>query len=163
MATIKGLQLKAIKKTHGLEDEGFIANLYFNGKKIGSCADYGDGGMLNVRYDDQKVREQVEQQVKAYFAEHPAEDPTLEGVSDLIYRLYTLNGLESFFKRCIKAGWPYIVFLDAPLTYMGKLPREDTTAYKTEKAANDGKKKLEAEYPGCTAIVFRSAADFIIL
>lgn len=163
MASIKGLQLKAIKKTHGMEDEGFVANLYFNGKKVGYCADYGDGGPLSVRYDDQKVKEQIEQQVKAYYAEHHAEDPRLETLSDLIYRLHTLSSLESSFKKCVKEGWPYLVFLDIPLTYNGKFPESEAAAYKNEKVADEQKKALETEYPGCKALVFKSIADFIIL
>ena len=42
MATIYGIQLKAVKKTMGLEGEGFVSNLYMDGKKIGTACDYVD-------------------------------------------------------------------------------------------------------------------------
>lgn len=44
--------VKAIKKTMGREGQGFTCNLYKGNKKIAFCADYGDGGGLNIDWID---------------------------------------------------------------------------------------------------------------
>ena len=43
MASIYGIQLKAVKKTMGMEGEGLVSNLYMDRKKIGTACDYADG------------------------------------------------------------------------------------------------------------------------
>ena len=50
MATIKGFELKNVKQFTGREGYGCTATMYLNGKKIGTYADYGDGGCEDVRY-----------------------------------------------------------------------------------------------------------------
>lgn len=37
------LQFKSVKKTYGMEGEGFIANIYLNNKKVGVYNDFADG------------------------------------------------------------------------------------------------------------------------
>lgn len=48
MAKISGFELRAIKKTIGMKGEEFTANVYLVNKKIGSCSDNADGGLLNI-------------------------------------------------------------------------------------------------------------------
>lgn len=50
MTSIKGFQLKNVKQTMGREGYGCVASMYLNGKKIGTYADYGDGGSEDVTY-----------------------------------------------------------------------------------------------------------------
>ena len=46
MAKIKNVELKNIRATYDLEGMGFIANVYYKNKKIGTTIDRGDGGRL---------------------------------------------------------------------------------------------------------------------
>lgn len=64
MASINGVELKGIKKTVGIEGEGFIANIYLNRKKVGEYADYGDGGMGHYNFDSKEAKQAV---IKAAF------------------------------------------------------------------------------------------------
>jgi len=50
MASILGFQLKNVKKTEGIEGSGCIVTMYLNGKKIGTYADYGDGGCDDIKF-----------------------------------------------------------------------------------------------------------------
>ena len=50
MASIKGFQLKNVKRMLGREGYGCIATMYLNGKKIGTYEDYGDGACEDVTY-----------------------------------------------------------------------------------------------------------------
>lgn len=162
MASIKGISLKGIKKTHGMEDEGFIANLYLNNKKIGSCADYGDGGPLSIRYDNPNTEAVFQKLVREYYSEHPAEDPRLEDSEFFIYKLHTLTLLEASYKKGSKVFWPDMVYLDVPFTYDGKMPEHDIFYCMDGETARAQAKVLEAKYQGCTAVVFTSIADFNI-
>jgi hypothetical protein len=57
MASIKGFQLKSVKQTLGREGYGCMATMYLNGKKIGTYADYGDGGCEDVEYVSKAAEE----------------------------------------------------------------------------------------------------------
>ena len=57
MASIKGFQMKNVKNTIGHEGYGCIATMYLNGKKIGTYADYGDGGFCRSRKGNDETRD----------------------------------------------------------------------------------------------------------
>lgn len=59
MASIKGFQLKNVKQTKGIEGYGCTASMYLNGKKIGTYADYGDGGMEDVTFVSKEAEENM--------------------------------------------------------------------------------------------------------
>ena len=44
MAKIMNFQMKNIKRLTGREGYGYTASLYLDGKRIGTYADYADGG-----------------------------------------------------------------------------------------------------------------------
>ena len=57
MASIKGFQLKNVKRTLGREGYGCMATMYLNGKKIGTYEDYGDGACEDVTYVSKEAEE----------------------------------------------------------------------------------------------------------
>ena len=59
MASIKGFQLKSVKRTLGREGYGCIANMYLDGKKIGTYQDYGDGACEDVAYVSKEAEEKM--------------------------------------------------------------------------------------------------------
>ena len=79
MASIKGFQMKNVKRTLGMEGYGCTATMYLNGKKIGTYADYGDGGCEDVSY----VSKAAEQDMMRIIIAHAKENP-----NDFIVNLY---------------------------------------------------------------------------
>lgn len=73
MASIKGFQLKNVKRTLGREGYGTIATMYLNGKKIGTYEDYGDGGCEDVNYVSQEAREEMVKLIIKYAKTNPNE------------------------------------------------------------------------------------------
>lgn len=59
MASIKGFQLKNVKRMLGREGYGCIATMYLNGKKIGTYEDYGDGGCEDVTYTSPEAEKEM--------------------------------------------------------------------------------------------------------
>ena len=70
MASIKGFQLKNVKNTMGREGYGCIATMYLNGKKIGTYADYGDGGCEDVDYVSKDAEADMMRVIIDYAKEH---------------------------------------------------------------------------------------------
>ena len=73
MASIKGFQMKSVKQTLGREGYGCTATLYLNGKKIGTYANYGDGGCEDVTYVSKDAKEAMMKIIIEYAKEHPDE------------------------------------------------------------------------------------------
>lgn len=71
MASIKGFQLKNVKQTLGIEGYGCIASMYLHGKKIGTYADYGDGGCEDVDYVSKEAEAEMMKVIIEYAKEHP--------------------------------------------------------------------------------------------
>ena len=61
-AFLNGYRAAGIKETRGMEGLGFYATLIKDGKVLGECADYGDGGMMRLDFPSQSD----EQELKAY-------------------------------------------------------------------------------------------------
>ena len=70
MASIKGFQLKNVKNTLGREGYGCTATMYLNGKKIGTYADYGDGGCEDVDYVSKDAEADMMRVIIDYAKEH---------------------------------------------------------------------------------------------
>ena len=70
MASIKGFQLKNVKNTLGREGYGCTATMYLNGKKIGTYADYGDGGCEDVDYVSKDAEADMMRVIISYAKEH---------------------------------------------------------------------------------------------
>lgn len=70
MASIKGLQLKNVKRTLGMEGYGVICTMYLNGKKIGAYEDYGDGSCENITYVDNNARKNLVKVIIEYAKTH---------------------------------------------------------------------------------------------
>ena len=71
MASIKGFQLKNVKQTLGREGYGCTATMYLHGKKIGTYADYGDGGCEHVDYISKEAEVEMMKIIIEYAKEHP--------------------------------------------------------------------------------------------
>lgn len=100
MASIKGFQMKNIKKTLGREGEGCIASLYLNGKIIGIYEDYGDGGMEDVNYVSKDAEKEMMKVIIEFAKEYK---------NDFIIDLYKQRP-EQFKSECerFKTHYPYI-------------------------------------------------------
>lgn len=190
MAKIYGLELKAVKKTYGRECEGFIANLYMDNKKVGSVADYGDGGCIDVSLESQ--REEVFRRALLYAQNHRKEDTITselkspeeyvrlrdEGklplrkvdlddkwshIEHLVYELYELLGLEKEFKKAIKKDWKAIVL--AEYVYIPGNPLPLDQIYSTdgsETSYNFVKDVAEKKSKAVELTQYSSLDDFII-
>ena len=71
MASIKGFQLKNVKRPLGREGYGCIATMYLHGKKIGTYEDYGDGACEDVTYVSTEAEEKMMKLIIEYAKEHP--------------------------------------------------------------------------------------------
>ena len=100
MASIKGFQLKNVKRTLGREGYGCIASMYLNGKKIGTYEDYGDGGCENVTYVSPKAEEEMMKIIIDFAKEYN---------NEFIINLYHERP-QQFQKecKCFKQQYPYI-------------------------------------------------------
>lgn len=100
MASIKGFQMKNVKNTLGREGYGCTATMYLNGNKIGTYADYGDGGCEDVDYVSKEAEEDMMKIIIAYAKENH---------NDFIINLYKERP-QQFKEECerFKKYHPYI-------------------------------------------------------
>lgn len=100
MASIKGFQMKSVKNILGREGYGCTANLYLNGKKIGTYEDYGDGAPEEVEY----VSKEAEADMMRVIIEYAKERP-----NDFVINLYKERPAQ-FKNECerFKKYHPYI-------------------------------------------------------
>jgi hypothetical protein len=66
MAMIQGIELKNVKNTHSMENDGFTANIYLDGKFAGSAEDWGEGGSLNINYTNKQIEHIINKRIKSY-------------------------------------------------------------------------------------------------
>ena len=163
MAKIYGVELKNIRKTVGMEGEGFTANIYLDGKKIGQCADYGDGGEINIYYDDRTVAPLLESRIRTYFDKYPEEKDFLETTDIFLYKVFSLKEMETMFKKYQKQGYPVMVHVDFPLSYHGPIPVNDTTFCVDEDTAEKCEAKWKDKYHGCIVTRYTSLDNFLIV
>lgn len=100
MASIKGFQMKNVKRTLGIEGYGCTATMYLNGNKIGTYADYGDGGCEYVSYVSKEAEQNMMKVIIAYAKENP---------NDFIINLYKERP-HQYKEKCerFKELYPYI-------------------------------------------------------
>lgn len=110
MASIKGFQLKNVKQTMGLEGYGCIATMYLNGKKIGTYADYGDGGCEDVNYVSKDAENEMMKVIIAYAKENP---------NDFVINIYKERP-QQYAKECewFKKRYPFIADSDITIQTM---------------------------------------------
>lgn len=73
MASVKGFQMKNVRRTLGREGYGYLGTLYLNGKKIGTYEDYGDGAPENVEYVSKEAEKEMMELIISYAKDHPDE------------------------------------------------------------------------------------------
>lgn len=140
MASTKGVSLKAIKTFEGCEGTGFSANMYVDGKKIGSVTDSAYGGQMDFFFDSKEGEKLFETRVKAYVDDYPEEDwmylRTLnagqyrkekdagalpmkkidfEVEGTFISRLFQLSMYEKSYKKAKKQGYNSIAVFTYPM------------------------------------------------
>lgn len=71
MAKIMNFQMKNIKRLTGREGYGCTASLYLDGKRIGTYADYADGGPEDVEYISKEAEEAMMKTIIAYAKKVP--------------------------------------------------------------------------------------------
>ena len=100
MASIKGFQMKNVKRILGREGYGCTATMYLQGKKIGTYVDYGDGALEDVVYVSKEAEMEMMKVIIAYAKEHP---------NKLIIDLYKERP-QQFKEECerFKKYYPYI-------------------------------------------------------
>lgn len=97
MVSLKGLTLKKIQQTVGMEGYGLIADVYINGKKIGEYADYADGAMGNMSYVSKEAEEIMMHLVYAFGKEHPNDFIVNMYKQDPAYYDETLARIKQYF------------------------------------------------------------------
>lgn len=73
MASINGFCMKNIHRTRGMEGYGATASIYLDGMRIGTYADYADGGPADVEYFNQQNKEVFERFLIDYAEKHPVD------------------------------------------------------------------------------------------
>lgn len=73
MASINGIFLRKTKVTTGMEGTGLIADVYMDGRKIGTFTDYADGSMGIMDYVSREAEEKFMHAVFAFGNTHPNE------------------------------------------------------------------------------------------
>ena len=191
MASIYGIQLKAVKKTMGMEGEGFVSNLYMDRKKIGTACDYADGGMIYVSV--QKEKEEFSKRVRQYYTNHPQEDfvkrynditspeeyiqlrkagqlpiknaaefSDMELAEDFCNELYKMYDLEQIYKKQIKKGFLAIVTVE--FVHIKSTPLPMDKIYYTDGSRTtfeDIKKTVERKTPAVILKQYDSFEDFV--
>ena len=71
MASILGFQLKNFKPTKSTDYTNFVATMYLNGKKIGTYADYGDGGCEEVKFVSKEAEQEMWKVIVAFANKYP--------------------------------------------------------------------------------------------
>ena len=140
---LNGYTLKAYKMMETNQGIAYSANIYFDGKKIGSASNDGRGGMTDV-YVDSKYRD-----------EHRS---VLD--EDFVERMFTLGDYEDIFKHNLKKN----PNLEAMAFVFYKDNCELHPFMCSKNATLDGlKNNLERRKPECqveSIEIFRSLDDF---
>lgn len=107
------LQFKSVKKTYGMEGEGFIANIYLNNKKVGVYNDFADGSGGYPVFDTVEAEKRVDSLIAEWTAKSTDKtvkalfeaDPRIIDFSFLAEELINIVEDEKLFKRGIKKGY----------------------------------------------------------
>ena len=110
------LQFKSVKKTYGMEGEGFIANIYLNNKKVGVYNDFEDGSGGYPVFDTVEAEKRVDSLIAEWTAKSTDKavkalfeaDPRIIDFSFLAEELINLVEDEKIFKRGVKKGYKYL-------------------------------------------------------
>lgn len=190
MAGIMGINLKAIKRTVGREGDGFLANVYLNNKKIGTVADYGDGGGYEICIEQEK--NVFEETVQKYYERYPELDNfALKSTKEYLERktkgtlpirefskrddfpldevfyepffskLYRLHCLERDFKKGLQKGYSALVIVS--YVYIPGEPLALDEAYYTGGSKEAFEEiKSHATSPAFEIAQYTSLDDFVI-
>ncbi len=183
MAEIKGIKLTGIQTHAGVENNTLFANVYMDGKKVGTISDDGWGGGMDLKLPGE-VLEEIKRRHAAYIREKKIEDylatyrlteeQYLEASAkgniplmgadpeEFFYTLAGLHELEKSFKRAVKSGWKELVIVEfVPLAGPQPLDQE----FKTkggEKAIEMIRAQVEKQSKAYRLTRYRSLDDFKI-
>lgn len=105
MAEVLGFTLKRVKKTNGIEGDGFTCDVEYKGKVIASYEDWGTGALPEFYYNIEATDEVKAQLIKA--AETIGDKNSDE--TTFVLDLMELMNLEKSFKRGQKQGYPFLL------------------------------------------------------
>ena len=74
MVSINGISLKSVRTFEGAEGTGFSANIFIDGKKIGSVLDDAWGGSYVYNYDSKEGEDLLYSRLKEWYDKHPEDD-----------------------------------------------------------------------------------------
>lgn len=109
MASINGVQLKAIKHFETTRGVGFTANVYIDNKKAGIASDEGHGGMVDTRFESRELQETFLKRSKDYFEANPS---VMDSPEDFIEELLQFAEAEQMFKKNTKKGFPILLVMN---------------------------------------------------
>ena len=149
MASIKGFQLKNVKRPLGREGYGCIASMYLNGKKIGTYEDYGDGACEDVTYVSKEAENEMVKVIIEYAKEHP---------NKFVINLYHERP-QQFKEECerFKKRYPFISDEDITIETMAS----NSIVYIVDGVLNlmdDEKRFKQHQKKGCRAISINEEA-----
>ncbi len=99
MASIKGITLKKVKTFTGREGEGATADIYMDGKKIGSYADYADGGFYPDIRIDEVYQDDFDARVRQYYTEYTPLFKDRDGIVHTVRVIEEKESWEDYYER----------------------------------------------------------------
>lgn len=165
MASIKGIELKAIKYGNENKDYFFQASIYLNNKRAGIVTLLNNSKNLIYEWKDDESYNECLDISKQYIKENPIGVKFLSNIEVLINDLLELNEIEKEFKRVSKKGSTILALL--------KFNKRDTldTDYNLEKEdmllsfskwTNSIEKKVIKNYNPLEIILYKDISEFDI-
>lgn len=109
MASINGVQLKAIKHFETTRGVGFTASIYIDNKKVGIASDEGRGGMVDTHFVKHENAALFSERAKAYYESNPS---VMESNEQFIEELLHFAEEELTFKKNEKKGFPILIVMN---------------------------------------------------
>ena len=185
MAKIYGIELKNIKNFVGHEGLAFQANVYLNGKKVGTFTDdgWGGNGWLEADKDNRKKITDV---IDKYYKDNPKidilkvfqmtpdefrrnrdkgtlpkETETFEPIYTFMWELHELKTTESEWKKGVKKGYKAIVVVKYEHVKNTPTPL-DSVWYSngSQESINSIQKSADEKSVANYIVVYSSSDDF---
>ena len=167
MAKIYDFELKGVKPVN---EHGFIANLYYNNKKIGSYIDKNDEVFPTINFEEKLSKDNISQllnEIKFFYQKYPKEmisntDEYL--IIEFIEELYRLRELETIFKKVNKKEDTLLIELrfSKRTSYISDYQKEDI-CISTTRWDEEFKTKLFEKYKPAEYTIYKSIDDFNII
>ncbi|MCM1322981.1 MAG: hypothetical protein NC218_02245 [Acetobacter sp.] len=108
MLEVRGFTIKNVRHPEGREGYGLLCDIFYKGKKVGSCEDYGMGSVSNV-YIDAEYKELFQQAQDAFYAQFPQLANDRYDDDTFVTHLDALKEDLRVYKQKAKLGYPCLV------------------------------------------------------